>query len=74
VLDAFPSIIDSVLKRPAHSHSRGTQTHAFKNVGAAAHATVDEDFELGEDGGAVELAFEEGNDCWWGAGRERVSG
>jgi hypothetical protein len=46
MLNTFPSIIDSVQERSTHSHSRGAQTHALEDVGAAAHAAVDEDFEL----------------------------
>jgi hypothetical protein len=74
VLNTFTSIIDSVQERPTHPNSCGTQTHAFEDIGASAHAAVDEDFEVGEDGGAVELAFEEGHDRWWRAGGEKVSG
>lgn len=68
VLNAFLSIVDGVQEWSAHPDGCRSQAHAFEDVGTATHAAVDEDFELREDGWAVELAFEEGHDCWWGAG------
>jgi hypothetical protein len=62
VLDAFLAIVDGVQERSAHANGCGAQTHALEDVGAATHAAVDKDFELREDCGAVELAFEEGHD------------
>jgi hypothetical protein len=60
VLDALLAVVDGVQKRTPHSDRRGPETHALEDVGAAAYAAVDEDFECREDGWAVELAFEEG--------------
>jgi hypothetical protein len=68
VLDTLLAVVDGVQKGSSHPDRCGAETHAFENVGAAANTAVDEDFELGEDGGAVELAFEEGHDCWRCAG------
>jgi hypothetical protein len=46
VLDALLAVVDSVQERSTHANSRGTQTHALEDVGAATHAAIDEDFEL----------------------------
>lgn len=73
VLDSFLSIVDGIQERPTHSDSRRSQAHTFENIGAATHAAVDEDLELREDCGAVELAFEEGHDGWWGPEGGKVS-
>lgn len=70
MLDAFPAVVDGVEEGSPHSDRCGAQAHALEDVGAAAHAAVDEDFELREDGRAVELAFEEGGDCWGCSGGE----
>ena len=65
VFDAFLAVIDSVQEWSAHANGGGTQTQALEDVGAATHAAVDDYFELREDCGAVELAFEEGHDGGW---------
>jgi len=65
VLHALLAVVDGIQERPTHSDRCGAETHALEDIGAAAYAAVDEDFELREDRRAVELAFEEGHYGWW---------
>ena len=46
VLDAFLTVVDGVQKGSSHSDRCGAETHAFEDIGSAAYAAVDEDFEL----------------------------
>lgn len=72
MFDALLAVVHGVEEGSAHSDRGGAQTEALQHISAAADTTVDEDFELREDGGAVELAFEEGDYRWWGAGKQLV--
>ena len=46
VLDALLAVIDGIQERPSHSDRCGAETQAFEDLGSAAYAAVDEDFEL----------------------------
>lgn len=58
VLNALVAVIESVQKGSAEAHSGSSMTETLEHVTAAPYAAVDENFELVEDGGTVELAFE----------------
>lgn len=67
MLDALVAVVDGVEEGAPEADGRRAETEAFEDVAAAADAAVDEDLEGVEDGGAVELAFEEGEEGGWGA-------
>lgn len=67
VLHALLPVVDGVEEGAAEPDGCRAQAEAFEDVGAAPDAAVDEDLEVVEDGGAVELHFEEGEEWGWGA-------
>lgn len=59
MLHALLPVIKRVQKSPPYRYRRSAQTERFEDIGAAAEAAVDVDFQMIEDVGRASLEFEE---------------